>query len=626
MTRVLLALLALAPLASAQAPVVATIVNHGPTSNRYDMVVLGDGYTAAQQAQFNTDAQQLVTALAARQPYATFWNYINVHTVFRASAQSGANHPDANPPIVANNAYGASYNTGGTARCLYISNTPRASADAALAPANEGRIMVLVNDSRYGGCASQFAVSYNGPSMTEVEIHEIGHSLGMLADEYDYPNQTYTGGEPGQANITTSPTGQKWLHWIGTGGIAAFQGAGYYLYGLWRPRIDCLMRNLGQQLCAVCGEQIVKVLNTTVSSIDQPNPTATTLTLGPAVQQLFAFTNLVPPQNNPTVAWLLDGVPQAGQTASSFTFDTGTVPLGRHTVQVNVVDQTTFVRLDPTGAMRDSRTWTVNVYDPTRPDLRAVSVTGTPTILPPGTDTDLVTTVRNEGPAAAGTFRIEHFLSRDTTLTTSDYYLGYSDVPSLAASAQTAVIRRVRIPNLMDPVVHYLFAVIDRNNTVLENDEGNNQVMSAIVATAPSCTPVLEYRDDLLYPRELAAVSRMTGGTRLPTVIARCTAPGTGYLIAWSVSGTSPGTLVGPGVTVPLNVDFCTQIGLSGLNGPVFQAFMGTLDSQGVGRATFAWPATPLLWPFQSHFAAVLLDGTPRFFAATNAVVMDLLP
>ena len=34
--------------------------------------------------------------------------------------------------------------------------------------------------------------------MSQVQIHEIGHSLGQLADEYDYPNSTYTGSEPSQ--------------------------------------------------------------------------------------------------------------------------------------------------------------------------------------------------------------------------------------------------------------------------------------------------------------------------------------------------------------------------------------------------------------------------------------------
>src|SRR5690606_40708180 len=133
--------------------------------------------------------------------YNTFAAYYNVHTVFRASQQSGADRPDETPPVFVNTAYNATYNYGGTDRCLYIQNTSLALADAALAPATEGRVLVMVNDSRYGGCASTFAVSYNGSSMTEVQAHELGHSLGQVADEYDYPNANYTGGEPSSVNV-----------------------------------------------------------------------------------------------------------------------------------------------------------------------------------------------------------------------------------------------------------------------------------------------------------------------------------------------------------------------------------------------------------------------------------------
>src|SRR5262249_61955221 len=94
--------------------------------------------------------------------------------VSRASRDAGAPQPTVQPPIVRNPAYGASYNTGGTGRCLYITNTSLALQDAALAPATEGRVIVLVNDSRYGGCAAQFAVSYNGSLMPEGPTHQHG--------------------------------------------------------------------------------------------------------------------------------------------------------------------------------------------------------------------------------------------------------------------------------------------------------------------------------------------------------------------------------------------------------------------------------------------------------------------
>src|SRR5262245_45155663 len=172
--RLALALLsAFATHAAAQAPTVLTVLNNGPTQKLYDLVILGDGYQAAEQPQFLTDVVAFLGGLFQKEPYRTFGAYYNVHTVFRASAGSGADQPDIAPPIYRNTAYDATYDTGGVGRCLYIQNTSLALADAALAPATEGRVVVLVNDNRYGGCAGTFAVSYNGSLMVEVQAHEL---------------------------------------------------------------------------------------------------------------------------------------------------------------------------------------------------------------------------------------------------------------------------------------------------------------------------------------------------------------------------------------------------------------------------------------------------------------------
>ena len=148
--------------ALAQAPTVTTVLNNGSTQSRYDMVILGDGYQAFEQNKFDTDVQTFLTALFQRQPYQTFASYYNVHTVFRASVDSGADRPDETPPVYKNTVYNSTYHYGGVDRCLYVQNTTQALADAALAPASEGRVLVMVNDTRYGGCASTFAVSYTG--------------------------------------------------------------------------------------------------------------------------------------------------------------------------------------------------------------------------------------------------------------------------------------------------------------------------------------------------------------------------------------------------------------------------------------------------------------------------------
>ena len=600
---------------------VQTIVNSGPTSNRYDVVILGDGYRAVEQAKFDNDALRVTAALFNDEPYATFAGYFNVHTVFRASNQSGADQPDITPPIVRDTVYDATYNTGGTPRCLYIRNTSQASADAALAPANEGRVVVLVNDTRYGGCAANFAVSYTGSSMEAVQIHELGHSVGGLADEYDYGGGTvYTGSEPGQPNATKSSTGAKWSQWIGFNSVGAYEGCRYFAMGLFRPWPNCIMRGLGRPHCPICREAIVKVANAVVSTIDAPQPATPAVSAPLGTQQVFSFSNLAPASSNAVVTWTVDGTPQAA-TGSSLTVDTNTLSLGNHIVRVEVQDNTAFVRNDPNNTLLSSFTWTLSISGPPRPDLIIPALTGSPITLNTGDPFTITTTVRNDGSIAAGSFVVEHFLSDDTALQTSDIYLGGYAVNSLGAATSATNIRTVDLPARLTRLGLYrVIAVVDRTNSIVESNEANNERIGAMLLGGRSCDVKLEYRDELHWPLDDAEVDGMNGGTISPTIVAPCAPAGTQYLIAWGCSGTSPGTMIPGGPTVPINSDFCTQLGLSALNTPIFDMFFGVLDQDGIGRATFDWPGFTLSSSLQGHFAAVLINPGVAFTDTSNTV------
>lgn len=47
------------------------------------------------------------------------------------------------------------------------------------------KIVVIVNNSTYGGSGGSIAISYNGSLGPQVFVHEFGHSLGSLIDEYN---------------------------------------------------------------------------------------------------------------------------------------------------------------------------------------------------------------------------------------------------------------------------------------------------------------------------------------------------------------------------------------------------------------------------------------------------------
>ena len=614
--------------ASGHAQTVTTVISNGTTDTRYDIVILGDGYQVSEQGQFNQDVTTFLTSLFQKAPYNLFADYYNVHTVFRSSIDSGADHPDATPPIFVNTAYEATYNVGGTGRCLYIQNTSLGLADAALAPATEGRIMVMVNDSRYGGCAATFAVSYNGSSMTEVQAHELGHSLGQLADEYEYSGNSYTGPEPGSVNLTTSPTGQKWSIWHGTQGISAFQGGGYNQFGLYRPRSNCMMRSLGQALCRVCQENIVKVTNAIVNVMTSTSPASSSVTVTAPNLQTFSFTHFVPASNNPVFEWEIDGVVQAGATATNFTIDSAQLTLGGHTVLARIIDQSDRVRADPLLLMHEEHTWQVQISDPSLAQLRIPAFTVNMVLVNPGSMVTLSPTIVNDGPATSAPFTVEFFLSSShAAYTTQDTLLGKIDIGSLSNGQQTNGLQlNAQLPWSMPLSVMFVHAVVDRENTVIESNETDNILMRSLFSQQGPCETGLEFQDSLVTPFA-GGMSLAAGGTLHPTVVAPCANPATTlYLIAWTGSGTNPGTQIGPGLTLPLNFDGLTQVSLDGLNGAVFGAFFGLLDAQGVGQAQFTLPPSTVIPTGTTHFAAALLGQSPLFTAVSNAIELTILP
>ena len=90
--------------ASTHAQTVKTILNNGPVNNRYDIVILGDGYQDFEEGKFDTDAQNALNKIFSKVAWSAYKPFFNAHTVFRASAESGADDPSANPPVVVNTA------------------------------------------------------------------------------------------------------------------------------------------------------------------------------------------------------------------------------------------------------------------------------------------------------------------------------------------------------------------------------------------------------------------------------------------------------------------------------------------------------------------------------------------
>lgn len=250
--------------ATAVAPPPATVTalqQTGTTANRYDLVFVDDGYTSSQLALYHQHVAEKWATLTTMPPYSTYKDYFNVWMVDVVSAQSGVDN-DPTQGISKNTALGMYFWCSSTERLLCINETA-AKSYAANAPAVD-MILAVANTTKYGGAGYTSMATASGGNVLSGQIvqHELGHSIGGLADEYDYPYNRYSGAEPSAPNVTRYTAAQltsgkrKWHALLGQttpdgGVIGAYEGAQYYLRGLYRPSQNSIMRSLGRQFNTV---------------------------------------------------------------------------------------------------------------------------------------------------------------------------------------------------------------------------------------------------------------------------------------------------------------------------------------------------------------------------------------
>lgn len=269
------------------------IVSSGPATERWNLVILSDGYQSGQLGQFATDAQAFVNTLFATAPFDRLRGAINVFRIDVSSTDRGADDPCANPPVTAATFFDARFCAFDIPRLLVIDPVTVLTTAAAQVPQFH-RAIVIVNSTTYGGSGGPVAVYSRAQNAEEVALHELGHSEFGLADEYEYlagcgvaeGHDVHPAGEPSEPNVTLDPNRatNKWRDLVATmtnmptttnascgqcdpqpnpvpaGTIGAYEGAHYYHCGAYRPAFDCRMRALGQPFCDVCQRVIERRL------------------------------------------------------------------------------------------------------------------------------------------------------------------------------------------------------------------------------------------------------------------------------------------------------------------------------------------------------------------------------
>ncbi|KGJ99036.1 IgA Peptidase M64 [Thalassotalea sp. ND16A] len=304
-------------------PQVIAIEQNGSPTEKVDLLILGDGYTAAEMDKFKQSAKAMTEALFATSPFKQYRKHFNVWALAPLTAESGVSRPSTN--TYHDSPLGVTYDAFGSERYVLTSDNRNFRRIASSVPYDF--VEIIVNNDTYGGGGifGLFSTAAaNSDWANYLFIHEFGHHFAGLADEYYTSSVAYTTPqniiEPYEPNVTALLPGQplKWQHLTKKDSdvptawpkaeyekhsyqyqkirqqlrqdnkpeaemdklfhqnqqivetmfskadnkdvIGAFEGANYSAKGYYRSELNCIMFTRTEEFCQVCQQGIIDMI------------------------------------------------------------------------------------------------------------------------------------------------------------------------------------------------------------------------------------------------------------------------------------------------------------------------------------------------------------------------------
>jgi hypothetical protein len=309
---------------AAYADQVIEIEHNGDPATKVDLLILGDGYTAAEHDDFVAKARSLADELFSTSPFKERRNDFNVWALAPASRESGVSRPSTH--TYRDTPFGLSYDAFRSERYMLTTDNKAMRRIASSAPYDF--VEILSNTETYGGggiYGLYGTAAANSEWVGYVFVHEFGHHFAGLADEYYTSSVAYEAPEnpiePYEPNVTAllDPANLKWGDLVDTNtpvptpwpkeaydkhslatqevrakmrednvpetemnalfrsnqeivdglfseapfrdAVGAFEGANYQLSGNYRSQQNCLMFTRTTYFCRVCANAIEAVID-----------------------------------------------------------------------------------------------------------------------------------------------------------------------------------------------------------------------------------------------------------------------------------------------------------------------------------------------------------------------------
>jgi hypothetical protein len=317
----------------ARSPRVVPLLESGAPADKLDLAILGDGYTAEELPKLERDARRLSDALLSHEPYRSRRGDLNIWLVATPADESGVSRPSDG--VYRRSPLRVAYDAFGMERYVLSFDNKRVREAAAAAPYEA--LVLLVNERKYGGggiFGLYATVAADNAYAPYILVHELGHHLAGLADEYYLSSVAYEPAagerrEPWAPNVTADSQATRWRELIASdtplptswpkaeyetlvsemqarrkalrearrpedemealfreeqrrtrellsrapwaGRAGAFEGAMYEARGYYRPAVDCLMFSRNDVgFCPVCQRAITRVLDLYTRPAAQP--------------------------------------------------------------------------------------------------------------------------------------------------------------------------------------------------------------------------------------------------------------------------------------------------------------------------------------------------------------------
>ena len=296
----------------------------GDPSTKVDLLILGDGYTEAEQEAFLERARELTEVLFATTPFGERKGDFNVWALAPPAAESGVTRPSTG--TYRDSPLGVTHDAFRAVRYVLTFDNKNMRRVASSAPYDF--IEILTNTETYGGGGIYGLFSTataNSEWAPYLFVHEFAHHFAGLADEYYTSAAVYEAPEnivePYEPNVTAllEPAALKWRHLVEPDtpvptpwpkaefekhsiavqerraamraanapeaevnalfryarqfqeelfgkaehrdAVGAFEGANYAANGFYRSELNCIMFTRVEHFCRVCAAAIEEVID-----------------------------------------------------------------------------------------------------------------------------------------------------------------------------------------------------------------------------------------------------------------------------------------------------------------------------------------------------------------------------